>query len=288
MGSIINLIRVRQWIKNLLVFAPLAFALDFNGKAISLELIAFSAFCFASSAVYIINDIIDIKSDRVHKTKRLRPIAAGKISIHQALILELVLLIFAFYAAQELASQLTLILGTYYILNLAYSLWLKKYLILDIMIIAFGFILRILAGAYAISVDISNWILVVTFFAALFLALGKRKNEVELLEADSQNHRQVLAGYTPDFLNQLLSITAGITIVGYTLYTIDTETTAHFGTDKLLYTIPFVVFGIFRYFHLIYNRDRGGDPTNIFLTDKPLIIDIIIWIGVFIFIALKL
>ena len=288
MGSIINLIRVRQWIKNLLVFAPLAFALDFNGKAISLELIAFSAFCFASSAVYIINDIIDIKSDRVHKTKRLRPIAAGKISIHQALILELVLLIFAFYAAQELASQLTLILGTYYILNLAYSLWLKKYLILDIMIIAFGFILRILAGAYAISVDISNWILVVTFFAALFLALGKRKNEVELLEADSQNHRQVLAGYTPDFLNQLLSITAGITIVGYTLYTIDTETTAHFGTDKLLYTIPFVVFGIFRYFHLIYNKDRGGDPTNIFLTDKPLIIDIIIWIGVFIFIALKL
>ena len=288
MGSIINLIRVRQWIKNLLVFAPLAFALDFNGKAFALELIAFSAFCFASSAVYIINDIIDIKSDRVHKTKRLRPIAAGKISIHQALILELVLLIFAFYAAQELASQLTLILGTYYILNLAYSLWLKKYLILDIMIIAFGFILRILAGAYAISVDISNWILVVTFFAALFLALGKRKNEVELLEADSQNHRQVLAGYTPDFLNQLLSITAGITIVGYTLYTIDTETTAHFGTDKLLYTIPFVVFGIFRYFHLIYNKDRGGDPTNIFLTDKPLIIDIIIWIGVFIFIALKL
>lgn len=287
MKNIVNLIRVRQWVKNLLVFAPLAFALDFNGRALSLEIWAFIAFCLASSAVYVVNDMIDIKTDKIHPTKRLRPIASGKISIRQAIILEIVLLFLAMYVAQKLSAQLVAIVGVYYLVNLAYAIWLKKYLVLDVMIIAFGFILRVLAGAYAISVEISSWILVVTFFAALFLALGKRKNEVELLELNSKDHRKVLAGYTPDFLNQLLGVTAAITIVGYTLYTIDAETVAHFGTKQLIYTVPFVVFGIFRYFHLIYNKNSGGDPTNIFITDKPLIIDIIAWIGIFIFIALK-
>jgi 4-hydroxybenzoate polyprenyltransferase len=281
----LRLLRPQQWIKNLLVFAALIFSLDFNFTTGRTSLMAFAAFCLVSSTVYILNDLVDAPSDRLHPEKKFRPIASRALTPVQALAIFYVLLAGTATLTWllPLAFQITIV--AYLILNLAYSFWLKRIFIMDVMILASGFVLRVIGGGVAIGVTLSPWIILVTFFVSLFMGIGKRKNEIDILHQDGRHHRASLLHYTPDFLNQLLSITAGMTVMSYALYTIDPKTEAKFHTANLIYTLPFVVYGIFRYFHLIYNHRRGGDPTGIFAKDIPMILDVLMWLAAFVLIA---
>jgi len=276
MKTFISLLRPSHWIKNVLIFVPIIFAKEYNLLSFDHAVIAWVAFSLIASSVYIINDIFDKKADQLHPDKKKRVIASGKVPVPLAIIIAAVLvgasLTISWYV------HALLLVAIYFVLNLLYSLVLKRVLILDVMIIAIGFVLRILVGTVAIHVTVSHWILICTFFVSLFLGFGKRKNENLVLMNESKGHRKVLEYYTESFLNQLLGISAAITILAYALYTIDPQTIAHFGTDNLIYTVPIVVYGIFHYFHLLYNHARGGDPTKVFLKDLPTIITIFVWL----------
>lgn len=265
----IRLIRPKHWIKNLFVFAPLVFSYNFrNQQYVWNSIITFVSFCAAASSVYILNDIIDRKRDRDHPDKRNRPIAAGRISIVKASIISLLLLTASISIAYPLNMKVMLTIGTYILLNIAYTVYLDRLIIIDVMAIAFGFLLRLQAGAFAISVGLSHWILITTFFLSLFLGFGKRRREVINIE----NHEKGVDRthqYSSNVLDSFITISAAITIISYSLYAI--------GTDHLIFTVPFVVFGIFRYHHLVYMKNRNGDPTDCLLNDKILIIDILLW-----------
>lgn len=273
----LSLMRIHHLIKNILVFAPLVFSLQITPENIFRSLIAFFAFSFVASSVYVLNDIFDADSDRKHTRKKTRPLAAGTIRIQNAQIFCTILFLLGISVALILPLSVFSIIVGYFIINILYSSWLKKISIIDVMIVATGFVLRILVGALAIAVSVSPWILLCTFFGALFVAFGKRKGEIDILKNDSHSIRNVLSSYHPDFLNQLIGTTAAITIISYALYTIDTHTIDRLGTRDLVYTVPFVVFGIFRYFQIIYTQSRGDDPTKIFSTDRPLLITVILW-----------
>ncbi len=273
----LSLMRIHHLIKNILVFAPLVFSLQITPENILRSLIAFFAFSFVASSVYVLNDIFDADSDRKHTRKKTRPLAAGTIRIQNAQIFCTILFLLGISVALILPLSVFSIIVGYFIINILYSSWLKKISIIDVMIVATGFVLRILVGALAIAVSVSPWILLCTFFGALFVAFGKRKGEIDILKNDSHSIRNVLSSYHPDFLNQLIGTTAAITIISYALYTIDTHTIDRLGTRDLVYTVPFVVFGIFRYFQIIYTQSRGDDPTKIFSTDRPLLITVILW-----------
>jgi len=274
----LNLVRPKHWIKNFLVFAPLFFAWTFTASTFVTALMAFVAFSATASSIYVINDLADADADRRHPEKKNRPIAAGTVSPTKAQVIIAVLIIIALLGSFSLPLGFQLTILGYFVLNLLYSFYLKKRPIIDVMILATGFVLRIIGGGFAFGISLSPWILLCTFFASLFIGFGKRKNETDVLQADSHHHRAVLEHYTPDFINQLLGITAAMTIMSYSLYTIDVTTLAHFGHKNLVYSVPFVVYGVFRYFHLMYNRSSGGDPTKVFLSDTPLILDTLAWL----------
>jgi len=272
--QMVKLCRPKQWIKNGFVFAAIVFSGHlFNIFDILNTIGAFFLFSFISSTIYIINDIADVEEDRNHPKKKLRPIASGRVSLNQARLLAIFLLIVVGMGSLLLDIRLSLILLCYFVVNILYCFKLKKLMLIDVMTIAFGFILRVLAGAVAINVQISSWLLVCTGLLSLYLGFGKRKNELIVLMDKSSSHRETLKHYSLEYLNRILLVVLGLTIMTYILYTIN-------GTQykNMIFTIPFVLYGTFRYEYLIINKNSGGSPEDTFLEDKPFLINVVLWI----------
>ena len=275
----IKALRPAQWTKNFFVFAGLIFALKFFEINLLLRVVyAFFIFCSLSSAVYLLNDVKDVEGDRKHPQKKLRPIASGELSVPAALTLALLLSVVSILAAFYLDFSFALVALIYLALMVAYTFLLREIVILDVFSVAAGFVLRAVAGVVVIKVELSPWLLICTILLALFIALGKRRHELVTLN-EASGHRRILDEYNPQLLDQLISAVAGSTIMAYTLYTLWPQTIAKFSTANLVYTVPFVLYGIFRYLYLIYKKEAGGRPEKILLTDIPLLIDILLWIG---------
>jgi len=278
MTHLLTALRPRQWVKNLLVLAPVLFSRHlFSSAGLSKGLAAFALFCAVSSSCYLINDLRDIERDRVHPSKRRRPIASGKLRKGLALATALALLILGMTGAVLLNRGFGVVLGAYCLITLAYTFILKQLVILDVFAVALGFVLRAVAGAVVIRVEISSWLLVCTTLLALFLGFSKRRYELLLLQEEAGNHRQVLEEYNPHFLDMMIAIVTASTVTSYALYTTSEETVQRFHTRGLLLTLPFVLYGIFRYLYLIYRKDRGGDPVETALADPPTIINLVLW-----------
>jgi 4-hydroxybenzoate polyprenyltransferase len=238
---------------------------------------AFVLFCLISSSVYLLNDIRDREQDRVHPEKRKRPLAAGDITVKTALGMMTMLLLLAVAGGAILNNKLALVLFVYWLVNLLYSALLKNQVILDVFSIAVGFLLRVVGGAVAISVEISHWLVICSTLLALFLGFCKRRHELVLLGQNGADHRRVLVHYSVAFLDMMIAIVTASTVMSYALYTVSEETILRFATDKLLLTMPFVLYGIFRYLYLVYHENRGGDPTQLILSDMPIVINLFLW-----------
>jgi 4-hydroxybenzoate polyprenyltransferase len=271
--------RPKQWTKNIILFAPLIFSQNITNKQLAIySFISFIVFCILSGSVYILNDLIDIEQDKVHPLKSKRPIASGRLRPIYAVITFLVLLALSAYISLTYLNYLfILVAGSYLILQIAYSTILKHIVIIDVFSIAAGFLLRVLAGAEAIEVTFSTWLFFCTILLALFLALSKRRHEIILLDEKAINHRKILFEYSADLLDQMISIVTTTTLIAYILYTISPETVAKFGTDNLKYTVPFVLYGIFRYLYLMHQKNEGGSPEKVLLNDKPILITVILY-----------
>lgn len=279
-GVLVRALRVYQWTKNLLVVAALIFARQLGEpEQVLRSLGAFIAFCMAASATYLFNDLIDMEKDRAHPEKRLRPLPSGQMRPKTAAMLSGVLLLGAMALAWAVRPMFLLALFFYLALTISYSLALKHYLIIDVLAIALGFVTRALAGAIALDVKFSNWLVVCTLFLAMFLGLNKRRHEITLLEEDALSHRRVLYQYSVHYLDQLILIMAGGALITYTIYTCSPEVVERLGTDKLYLTIPFVVYGLFRYLYLVHRHAEGGDPGSTLLKDAPLAINVLLWAG---------
>lgn len=270
-------LRPRQWVKNLFVLAPVLFA----GRLLEPDsllraLAAFGLFTAASGAVYLFNDLVDLEQDRLHPEKRFRPLAAGRLRPATAVVAGVVLGAGALLGGMVLAPGFAWVVLAYLILNGAYSLLLKHWVLVDVFVVALGFVFRAVAGAEAIAVAISPWLLLCTFFVALFLALGKRRHELVTLE-DPVAHRPILAHYSTLFIDQMLVVLAAVTIAAYALYTVAPRTVEHFGSENLIFTVPFVLFGIFRFLYLVYQRPEAGHPHEVMLTDPPLLLTVLAW-----------
>jgi 4-hydroxybenzoate polyprenyltransferase len=276
--NVLHLVRVKQWIKNFFVFAPLMFSHHlFEGIYFFTVLKAFFAFCFISSVVYIINDIADLEHDRNHPVKKNRPLPSGKISKETAIIISFIFFILMVIIAADLNTKFKVALLTYFILNILYSFKLKLVVLLDIFFIAFGFMIRIIAGGWVIGVYISSWLILTTLFLSLFLAVTKRRSELAVIE-NSQSTRKVLGDYSIVFADQMATISAAGTVISYALYTVSERTREIFHTENLIFTTPFVVYGIFRYLYLVHKKNLGENPTQIITTDIPMILNVILWI----------
>lgn len=278
--SLIKLSRPKQWIKNFFVFAPLVFSQHiFEAAYFFQAFAAFIVFSLASSSVYIINDILDVESDRAHPRKRYRPIAAGEISVKQALVYLAILMILIIVALLFLRAIFAAVIILYFITNLFYSLKIKDIVLLDVFFISFGFMLRVLGGAAVIGVVVSSWMILTTIFISLFLAISKRRGELsQIINNDNiVKQRKVLKDYDVQFADQLNTIAAAGTIISYALYTVSERTVFTFGTEKLIYTTPFVIYGIFRYLFLMHKKNLGESPTTIVTKDIPIIINVLCW-----------
>ena len=274
-------LRPVQWSKNALVFAALIFSEHlFVLSDVLRAAVTFILFSLIAGWVYVVNDIRDLDGDRAHPLKRFRPMASGAISPLPVLVLSTALMVVSVTVSWLLSPMLTLVLSVYVLLNFLYSTWLKHVVVVDILIIAIGFVLRAVAGAFAIQVPISHWLLVCTFFLALFLVIGKRRNELATLGDDAETHRRILREYNEPFLDQMIAVVTGATILCYALYTVDDLTVQKFGTENLILTIPCVVYGIFRYFYLIYKKELGGAPEKVLLSDKSMLVNIFLWLVV--------
>jgi 4-hydroxybenzoate polyprenyltransferase len=237
---------------------------------------AFGIFCVLSSAVYLINDVRDREADRLHPQKRRRPIAAGEIAPGTASAVSVVLAVAALFAAFGLSSGFGQVASAYFVVNLGYSFGLKRIVILDVMMVATGFLMRAFAGALVLNVAISRWLILCTGLLALFLGFVKRRQEIAAMEAGSVA-RPILREYSTPFLDQMIAVVTGATIVAYSLYAFSPEVAEKLGTEHLGLTIPFVLFGIFRYLYLVHQRGAGENPTAVVLTDIPLILDVALW-----------
>lgn len=275
----ISALRPAQWTKNLFVFAAVFFSKSLlNPHAVMKVAIAFFLFCLVSGSTYIFNDICDRESDRKHPVKSKRPIASGEISAAQAAGLLIVCLAVALTGAFLVNLPFFIVCCVAIVVQVLYSLALKKIVIVDVFIIAIAFVLRVVAGAVAINVEISSWILICTLLLALFLALGKRRHELVMVASGMSNARKVLEEYSSQLLDQMISIVAASTVITYALYTVSESTRMRFHTQNLIFTIPFVLYGIFRYLYLIHTRQEGGNPETILVSDKPLYISILLWL----------
>jgi 4-hydroxybenzoate polyprenyltransferase len=271
-------LRPHQWTKNLVVFAALGLSKHlFEPGPLVRSLAAFALVCGLSGAVYLINDVADIERDRLHPRKRLRPIASGALSIPSALGWASVLGLACLAASFLLSAPFGACALAYLVLNLAYSFQLKEVVIVDVLSVSAGFVLRAVAGALVIPVQISVWLLICTIFLALFLGLCKRRAELTALSEDAANHRKSLAEYSPYLLDQMISVVAAASVISYALYTTAEETRQKFSTDALPATLPFVLYGVFRYLYLVHRKDQGGSPTDVLLTDRPLLVDVALW-----------
>jgi 4-hydroxybenzoate polyprenyltransferase len=281
--DVIQVMRPNHWTKNGLVLAAFFFALWDKSQHIQLAngwtkaIPATLLFCLVSSAVYVMNDIGDVDADRQHPLKRFRAIASGRISIPAAWGLFVLLLAIGLGGAWLLSPAFFKIIAIYAGLQIMYTFFIKHIALVDVFIIAAGFVLRAIAGAVALTVDISAWLLLCTFLLAMFLGLCKRRHEKIQMETTGQESRQSLDNYNEKLLDQLIGIMAAASIIAYALYTLSPETIQKFGTRKLGFTIPFVVFGLFRYLDLVYRHEKGDRPEKILLTDKPTLINIAIY-----------
>lgn len=275
--TLTRLMRIYQWTKNALVLMPLIFAQELmNPDAVVRSLVAVIAFCFAASATYIFNDIVDLENDKRHPEKKNRALARGDVSLPTAGALALVLLVGSVVLAWFLNVNFLLALLVYIGLTIGYSLVLKNVFIVDVIVVALGFVIRAIAGAVAINVVFSNWLIVCTLFLALFLALGKRRGEIVLLEDQACTHREVLHHYSTTFIDQMLLIVAGGALITFTIYTCSAEVVERIGTDKLYMTLPFVVYGLARYLWLV-EKNGTGDPSQVLLKDWPTCIAVLLW-----------
>ena len=270
--------RPQQWVKNLFVLTPLLFSHSlFAPATVGQALASFILFCLVSSSVYLLNDIQDRSQDRLHPTKRLRPLAAGELNPGVAFGAMVTFLLVTLAGGVLLDKTLALVLLSYWLINLLYSTWLKDQVILDVFALASGFVLRVVGGGSAISVEISHWLLLCTTLLALFLGFSKRRHELVRLGQGAGAHRQVLGEYNPHFLDMMIGIVTASTVMSYALYTVSEETIRRFHTRGLLLTLPFVLYGIFRYLYLVYHENQGEDPTQSLLTDRPMIINLCLW-----------
>jgi 4-hydroxybenzoate polyprenyltransferase len=271
--------RPKQWTKNAIIFAPLIFSQNFLKPPLVLEAcLAFAVFCALSGAVYIINDLMDIEQDRKHPLKCKRPLASGLLKTRPAVLFLTVMLAGLIPCTLTLLNwQFFCIAAGYLILQLCYSSWFKHIVIIDVFCIAAGFLLRVAAGAVAIGVSFSTWLFFCTILLALFLALSKRRHELVLLEDSAGEHRRILDEYSTGLLDQMISIVTTATLIAYILYTVSAETVAKFGSDKLKYTIPFVLYGIFRYLYLVYQKNEGGSPEKALLNDRPILLSVVLY-----------
>jgi len=273
--------RPEQWLKNGFVLAPIVFSgLVGDPEAWLRSLLAVAAFCAASSATYLVNDVIDREADSAHPVKRTRPIASGELSVSFALASAVVLVVAAMAVAVWLGGWFPAILITYVSLVVLYSVLLKRAVFLDVLVVAAGFVLRVVGGAVAIDVPVSRWILVVAYLLALYLALGKRRTELVLLGDDAGNHRTVLGHYTLPMVDSAISVVLGATVLAYALYTVAPDTVAKVGSEGLLATVPIVLYGLFRYLYLLHRHELGGSPTKALMTDRPLLVCVVIWLAV--------
>jgi 4-hydroxybenzoate polyprenyltransferase len=271
-------LRPGQWTKNLLVFAGLLFGLQLsNPAAVARALTAFVLFCALSGVVYLINDVLDRESDRQHPHKAGRPIASGAVPVAAALWTAGALSVAALTTAFVLGGRFAAVAIAYVVLLAMYSGFLKHIVIIDVLTIAMGFVLRAVAGAVAVNVEISHWLLVCTTLLALFVALAKRRHELVLLADGATSHRKILGEYSPYLLDQMISVVTASTLVAYVFYTINPETELKFGTQWFGLTIPFPLYGIFRYLYLVHTREGGGSPAELLITDRPLLVCVALW-----------
>ncbi len=274
-------IRPAEWIKNTFVFAPMFFSgQGWSFSRLSLVAVAFVAFCAMSSAVYLFNDINDRELDRLHPRKAKRPIASGELSVGVAQIVMMSLVAGALIVVAHIPAVATL-LFIYALINVAYSLWLKHIVIVDVFCIALGFVLRVFVGGWIINVVPSSWLILATFLLSLFLALLKRRHELLVASAAPHSHRPVLEHYSLKLVDELVSVVTPVTLITYILYTMDSVTIARFHTGHLYFTAVFVVFGIFRYLYLVHKMNVGGSPADIVWHDIPLVIALFGWVSTF-------
>ena len=276
--SLVLSLRPSQWTKNLIIFGALGLSqrlLDVDAVLVSCA--AFAIFCVLSGVVYLLNDIADREADRQHPLKRFRPIASGALPVPVAIGWAIGLGLGGLGAAFWLRPLFGVVATSYVLLLALYSWQLKHIVILDVLTIAIGFVMRAAAGAVAIAVPISHWLYVLTILLALFLALSKRRHELVLLANGATSHRRILAEYSPYLLDQMIAVVSASTIVAYAFYTVSPETVQKFGTDRLMLTLPFPLYGIFRYLYLVHLKEGGGSPTDMLLTDKPLLVCVALW-----------
>jgi len=279
-AAFLHALRPRQWLKNGIIFAGVIFSQNLDVPRLDLlALWAFVLFCLLSSAVYLVNDLVDLERDRLHPTKRHRPLASGALPVSAAVVAAVVFGVGALVASFLLNAPFGWLALAYVALNLGYSFGLKHVVILDVFAVAIFFVIRAAAGAEAVQVKISPWLLICTILLALFLALSKRRHELVLLEASAGDHRRSLAEYSPYLLDQMIAVVTASTVVSYCLYTMWPETVTKFHTQSMVYTIPFVIFGIFRYLYLIHQKEEGGAPERILVSDVPMIANLLLWLG---------
>jgi 4-hydroxybenzoate polyprenyltransferase len=277
--DLLQLLRPYQWHKNAVVFAAVIFAKRlFIIHDVAVCTVAFAAFCLVASGAYVMNDLRDCEQDRQHPEKCRRPLPAGRVSRNAAVVLAASLVTVGIAGALALGVGFAGMIAAYFALQIVYTFQLKDVVILDVMAIAAGFVIRAIAGGVVIAVPVSPWLIICTFLGALFLSFGKRRHELVLLEGRATEHRSILREYSPYFLDQMISVVTASTVVAYAIYTASPEVIRKLGTDKLYLTIPFVLFGIFRYLYLVHQREEGGNPTQLLLTDPPLRLNLVLWI----------
>jgi 4-hydroxybenzoate polyprenyltransferase len=284
LGALLRAMRPKQWIKNLLVFAGFVFTMNERWRPFSPAMwdylarsaAAFGLFCLLASSVYLLNDVLDVENDRRHPTKRNRPVASGALSRRGALWVASLLMPACLVAGYFLSPAFALVAAGYAVMQLAYVFVLKEIVLLDVFIIAIGFVMRAVSGAVVIGADISPWLYTVTLLGALFVGLCKRRSELLLLDTSAGDHRKILESYTPSLLDSLTSIVASSTIMAYSLYTFTSPKLPP--NHLMMVTIPFVIFGLFRYVFLAHAHNVGGSPEEVFLKDKPLLWTMALWI----------
>lgn len=271
--------RPHHWLKNLFVFAPIIFSQNiFNPPLLIKAVTAFILFCMLSGSLYILNDLKDLEEDKLHPLKSKRPITSGRLKKSTAIFSFITLSVLALILSITLNIYFFLIALIYFLLQVAYSFWLKHVVILDVFVIASGFFIRVVAGGLATDISLSSWLLICTILLALFLSMSKRRHELVLLEENAKNHRPILKEYNPYLLDQMIAVVTASTLIAYCLYTISEETVSKFGTTRLIYTVPFVLYGIFRYLYLVHQKSEGGSPEILIIKDKPLLFDLFLWI----------
>jgi 4-hydroxybenzoate polyprenyltransferase len=271
-------LRPQQWTKNFVVLAALIFAERlYHVPSLLRAGTAFAVFCMLSGAVYLVNDLADLEGDRRHPVKRGRPLPSGALSPTFARAAALGLALVGIGVSFAIGRNFAAVSALYFIAMVGYSLVLKNIVVLDVLVVAMGFVLRALAGAVAIGVAFSHWLLICTLLLALFLALAKRRQELMLLAEGAAQHRRILGEYSPYLLDQMIAVVTASTVVSYALYTLAPETVSRFGTDRLVWTLPFVLYGILRYLYLVHQKEEGGNPTEVLLSDRPILVAVALW-----------